>query len=236
MFFMDIRYIIIVGPAMLIALLAQVMVKTAFSKYSRVPVSSGMSGSQAAREMLDRSGLFDVQIERVSGFLSDHYDPAARILRLSPDVHDGRSLASVGVACHEAGHALQHAREYAPLALRNHIVPLASIGSHLSWGMIGIGFLLMWLGLVVGGKVVAMLGVWLFGAVVVFQLITLPVEFNASSRAKKQLKEMGIVRSPEEEAGVASVLNAAAATYIAATVTALAQLLYFLMLINGRDE
>jgi len=227
----DPLYLIIVGPAMLLALWAQFQVKHAFSKYSRVGVSSRVSGAQAAATMLREAGLHDVGIEEARGFLSDHYDPRKRVLRLSPEVYRGTSVASVGVACHEAGHAVQHAAHYAPLALRNAVVPVASIGSWLAWPMIFGGMILGLAGL-------AKLGVLLFAGLVVFQLITLPVEFDASRRAKDRLAGLGIVGSSGESKGVAAVLNAAAMTYVAATIAALAQLLYFALRLGlfGRDD
>ena len=183
--------------------------------------------------MLRAAGLADkVGIERHEGFLSDHYDPRARVLRLSPAVHDGRSLAALGVACHEAGHAVQHAAGYAPLVMRNAIVPVAGFGSWRAWPMIMIGLVLNWLNL-------ALAGVALFGLLVVFQIVNLPVEFNASSRAKQMLQQMGLISGPGEYRAVASVLSAAAMTYVAATIAALAQLLYFairLGLLGGRDD
>jgi hypothetical protein len=224
----DMRYLILVGPAIILAIFAQMWVKNAFAKYGKVRASSGMSGAQAAHAMLQAAGLDgDVAIEQVSGFLSDHYDPRKRVLRLSPEVYGGHSLASVGVACHEAGHAVQHARQYAPLALRNAIVPMASIGSNLSWILIIAGLILAPL------RFLAVAGVLLFGAVVVFQLVNLPVEFNASKRAKQMLPQLGIISSRAEAAGVSTMLNAAAMTYVAATVVALMQLLYFAMLVFG---
>ena len=172
-----------------------------------------------------------MKIEPVQGFLSDHYDPRAKRLRLSPGVYQSNSVAAMGIACHEAGHALQHANGYAPLALRNAIVPVAQIGSWLAWPMIFGGMLLQMQNL-------ALLGVIAFSAMVVFQLITLPVEFDASNRAKAQLKTLGILHSNEESKGVSAVLDAAAMTYVAATVTALVQLLYFALrlgLLGRRD-
>jgi hypothetical protein len=232
MYWFDPLYLIMIAPAALLAFYAQIKVKSAFSRYSRVPVQSGVSGAEAAAAMLRDAGLFDVGIEETRGWLSDHYDPRKRVLRLSPDVYRGRSVAAVGVACHEAGHAVQHADNYAPLALRNAIVPVASIGSWAAWPMIFLGLLLQMRGL-------ALIGVIAFAALVPFQVITLPVEFNASRRAKERLANLVIVRTPEEQRGVAAVLDAAALTYVAATVTALAQLLYFALrlgLIGGGDD
>jgi len=230
--FFDPLYLILIAPAMLLALYAQIKVKSAFSRWVQVPVRSGVTGAEAAAIMLRDAGLTDVGIEESHGLLSDHYDPKAKMLRLSRDVFHGRTVASVGVACHEAGHAVQHAMNYAPLAARTAIVPLASIGSWLSWPMIMLGMVLQWANLAIAGVVA-------FAAIVVFQLVTLPVEFNASRRAKERLLGLGLLRSEEERAGVSAVLDAAAMTYVAATVTALAQLLYFVIrlgLLGGRDD
>ena len=229
----DPLYLILIVPTILLALYAQIRVKSSFARYSRVAPSSGLTGAQAAYAMLRAAGLADkVGIERHEGYLSDHYDPRVRVLRLSPAVHDGRSLAALGVACHEAGHALQHASAYAPLVVRNTIVPVAGFGSWLAWPMIMIGMIFQWFNLAVAGVV-------LFGILVLFQIITLPVEFNASSRAKQMLPQLGLISGPAEYRAVSSVLNAAALTYVAATIAALAQLLYFairLGLLGGRDD
>ena len=218
----DPMYWIFIGPAMLIALWASIKVKSTFSKWSKVGVSSRMTGAEAAARVLQAEGLTDVKIEETTGFLSDHYDPRTKILRLSPQVYRVPSVAAVGVACHEAGHAIQHAQAYAPLKFRNAVVPMATIGSWLAWPMIMLGFMLHFKGLV-------LLGVIAFSVLVVFQLVTLPVEFNASKRAKSVLFNLGLVQVQQEADGVAAVLDAAAMTYVAATITALAQLLYFLM-------
>ncbi len=229
---LDPLYWLLVGPAMLLAFFAQMKVKSAYARYQRVPNTRGYTGAEAAAATLSAAGVDGVKIEETRGFLSDHYDPASQTLRLSPDVYSGRSIAAVGIAAHEAGHALQHAGGYAPLALRSFMVPAAGLGSWLAWPMIIGGMIFGWLGLI-------KLGIMLFGALVVFQIITLPVEFNASSRAKTMLAQTGIVVSRDEAAGVASVLNAAAMTYVAATIAAVAQLLYFLLrsgLLGGSDD
>jgi Zn-dependent membrane protease YugP len=227
MFFIDPTYLIMLAPCLLLSLWASWKVKHAFSKYSEVRTSTGMSGADAAYAMLQAAGLENsVGIERVDGFLSDHYDPRHKVLRLSPQVYDGRSLASVGVACHEVGHAMQDAQKYAPLVLRNMIVPTASIGSNLSYGLIFLGFILHFFPL-------AILGLVLFAVVVVFQLVNLIPEFNASTRAKQMLGQLGIIRGGSEAQGVAAVLDAAAMTYVAATITAVVTLLYYAMLIFG---
>ena len=190
-----------------------------------------MTGADVAKEILTRNGLSHVAVVETGGFLSDHYDPAKKVVRLSPDVYRSSSLASIGVAAHETGHAIQHAKAYGPLTLRNMMVPLASIGSNLSWVIIFAGFIFGALGLV---KV----GIVLFSTVVVFQLITLPVEFNASARAKSILTSYSIV-SKEEMVGVNKVLSAAAMTYVAAAISSVVTLLYFLIragLLGGGDD
>ncbi|MBN1881741.1 MAG: zinc metallopeptidase [Deltaproteobacteria bacterium] len=219
---LDPLYYILVGPALLLSIFASMKVKRTFKKFSKVATASGMTGAQAAQRMLATSGVHDVQIEAVSGFLSDHYDPSKKVLRLSPDVFSGKSVASVGVAAHEAGHALQDAGGYAPLKLRTAIVPVASIGSSLAWPLLIFGFILSSLALI---KV----GIIFFGAAVAFQIITLPVEFNASRRAVAALSSSGMLMEQEVD-GARTVLRAAAMTYVAAAATAILQLLYFLLL------
>lgn len=225
--FFDPRYFLFVGPAILLALWAQAKVKHNFSKYGKITTSSRVSGAEAARMMLMAAGLTNVSIERVRGFLSDHYDPRHKVLRLSPDVHDGRSLSAVGVACHEAGHAIQDARAYAPLVIRNAIVPMAGFGSNL-------GLILVIVGLIINATGLAYVGLALFSLVVLFQIINLPVEFDASSRAKQMLPQLGIISGRAEEKGVSDVLGAAAMTYVAATITAIMTLLYYAFLVMGR--
>jgi len=233
MFFsLDPMYWIFVGPAILLALWAQLRVKSAFATYSRVIASRGMTGAQAAARVLDAAGVNDVSIERVDGFLSDHYDPRSKTLRLSSDVYASPSVAAVGIAAHEAGHAIQHAHGYTPLALRSFMVPVAGFGSYLAIPLIIIGAAMGAMGLIKAGIV-------LFGVLVAFQLVTLPVEFNASSRAKIALAQTGVITSREEMDGVQSVLGAAAWTYVAAAISAIVTLLYYLFrlgLLGGRDE
>ncbi|MHC4874064.1 MAG: zinc metallopeptidase, partial [Planctomycetota bacterium] len=216
----DPLYWMLIGPTMLLALWAQMKVKSAFGKYSRIRNSSGMTGAQAAQEMLYREGVTDCTIEVTGGWLSDHYDPSSRTLRLSPEVYNNPSVSAVGIACHEAGHALQHAQSYGLLKLRSSLVPLASIGSWLAWPIIIAGMIFGMLGL-------AKIGIIVFSFTVIFQIVTLPVEFNASSRAKTALATTGIIQSHEEIEGVNKVLDAAAMTYVAATIAAVAQLLYY---------
>jgi len=224
----DPMYWLFLGPAMLLALWAQFRVKSAYAQMSRVPVSSGLTGAQAAARVLRDAGCENVGIEMVQGMLSDHYDPRAKVLRLSPQVYSGRSIASVGIACHEAGHAMQDAQGYAPLAMRNGIVPVASLGSGLSWILIIAGLFLAMTGLIWAG-------IGLFSAVVIFQIINLPVEFDASRRARVELVRSGVA-TQAEDASVGKVLNAAALTYVAATLTAVMQLLYFVSLVSGRRD
>lgn len=225
----DPAYFIYVGPAILLVLWAQWRVKSAYAAAGEIPASSRMTGASAARRILDNNSLDDIGIEESQGTLSDHYDPRARVLRLSPDVYHGSSLASVGIAAHEAGHALQEAAQYAPLKLRTGLVPLASTGGSLSVLFIIGGIMLTSMSRAGGGigQSILMLGIGLFAVTVVFQIVNLPVEFDASRRAKLVLVEYGIV-GPSEMAPVRRVLSAAALTYVAATITAVAQLLYFL--------
>jgi Zn-dependent membrane protease YugP len=192
-----------------------------------------MTGAQAARTILDSNGLQNVMVERVGGTLSDHYDPRSDTLRLSPDVYDGPSLASVGVAAHEAGHALQDAKHYAPLKLRTAMVPTVQIGSWLGPIIFMVGLFLT--GASGAGETIAWLGLIIFGATAIFALVTLPVEFDASRRAKQLLVSEGIV-APQEMNGVNSVLDAAALTYVAAALQAIMTLLYYATLLMGRRD
>lgn len=222
MWFFDPMYMLYVAlPGLLIGLYAQMKVKSAFARGSRIPARRGWTGAQIAQAILDVNGIRNVSIEPTRGHLSDHYDPRAKVLRLSPDVYSGRSLAAAGVAAHEVGHAIQDARGYAPLGLRNAVVPVANIGS--SFGM-----MLAMIGLAMGLTNMVGIGALLFAAVVVFQIINLPVEFNASRRARDTLVMNGLV-TEQEDREVARVLNAAAMTYVAATITSILTLLYFLM-------
>lgn len=218
-------FLLFATPALLLSLYASFLTKSRFKKYSRVAPSSGLTGAQAAYQMLRREGLNDVAIEKVQGFLSDHYDPRKRVLRLSPDVHDGRSLSAVGVACHEAGHALQHAKHFAPLALRSALVPAATLTSTLSSPILMVGLFLSFMS--PAGRGVILLGALLLSVSVLFTLITLPVEWDASARAKKLMVSNGIV-GPRQEADAGAVLNAAFLTYLAAAISAIMTLLYWL--------
>jgi len=216
-------YLLFVIPPFLLGLYAQARVKSAFKQMSQVP--SRMTGSDAARLMLDRGGLHSVGIERIDGMLSDHYDPRAKVLRLSSDVYNGSNMAAVGVACHEAGHAFQDATHYAPLVIRNMAVPAANFGS-------GAGMMMLFGGMFFQITALAWLGVALFSAVVFFQVINLPVEFNASARAREELVNHGII-SANEEHYVAKILNAAALTYVAATLQAVMTLAYYVFILLG---
>lgn len=218
-------YFLIVGPAILLALWAQMMVKSAYARAQRQPAP--LSGAAAARYVLDSAGLQNVDIEMTPGHLSDHYDPRHKVLRLSQEVYQSRSLAAVGIAAHEAGHAIQDARNYAPLVIRNAAVPAAGFGS-------GVGWMLAVVGLIFSYPPLLLAGIFLFSAVVFFQVVNLPVEFNASSRAKEQLATLGIV-GPNEMPYVRKVLSAAALTYVAATFQVVLQLLYLIMAYNSRD-
>ncbi len=224
----DPLFLLMALPGLLLAMYASFLTKSRFQTYSRVAPSSGLTGAQAAYQMLRREGLHDVAIERVGGFLSDHYDPRKRVLRLSPDVHDGRSLSAVGVACHEAGHALQHARHYAPLALRSSLVPAATVTSNLSNIILMLGMALMFLRGVAAGQSVLLVGALLLSVSVLFTLITLPVEWDASARAKKAMVSSNIVGSAQAD-DAAKVLNAAFLTYLASAISAIMTLLYWLM-------
>ncbi|WP_427338550.1 zinc metallopeptidase [Caloranaerobacter sp. DY30410] len=217
---------ILVLPAIIFAMYAQTKVQTTFSKYLRIGNISGYTGAQVARMILDRNGLYDVRIELIGGRLTDHYDPRSRVLRLSRDVYSGTSVASIGVAAHEVGHAIQHANGYFPLILRNSIAPVASFGARFVWILIFAGFILQAYALI-------QLAILLYLAVVAFQVITLPVEFNASRRALVQLQN-GII-TYEEVSPVKKVLRAAALTYVAATLVAIGQLLRLIILSNRRD-
>lgn len=229
--FIDPMYLMIMAPALLLSLWASWRVKANFKKYSKVRSGRNITGAQAATEILRSAGIHDVEVVRSSGMLSDHYNPTTKKLALSEAVHDSPSVAAVGIAAHEAGHALQHAQGYGPLWLRSALVPTASIGSNL-------GYIVMFLGLILSAPGLVGIGAILFSAVLLFQLVTLPVEFNASSRAKALVTSQGII-TDRERVGVDKVLNAAALTYVAAVVSTLMTLLYFLLragLLGGRND
>lgn len=226
-FYYDSTMIILI-PALIISLWAQTKISSTFNKYSKVNSLNGYSGAQVARMLLDNSGLYDIPIEMVGGNLSDHYDPKNRVLRLSQQVFHGTSVASIGVAAHEVGHAIQHKTSYSPLIIRNSIVPVVNIGSNFSW-------ILFFLGIVMNQQPLVTIGILLFSGVVIFQLITLPVEFDASSRALKILEERSILYR-DEVMGAKKVLNAAAMTYVAATLMAISQLIRLIAISNRRDD
>jgi Zn-dependent membrane protease YugP len=213
-------------PALLISIWAQTKVSATFNKYSRVTSSRGYTGAEVSRMLLDEAGLYNISIEMVAGKLSDHYDPKSKVLRLSREVYGSRSVASIGVAAHEVGHAIQHKESYKPLVFRNAIVPVVNIGSNFSW-------ILFVLGLMMGVQPLVTFGIILFSGVVIFQLITLPVEYNASTRALNILSTRNILYEDEVK-GAEKVLDAAAMTYVAATLTAIAQLLRLIAIRNRR--
>jgi len=225
-FMFNLELLLFVAPAIILGIVAQFMVKSAYAQTGRIAART--SGYAAARHMLDAAGLRNVEIEQIPGTLSDHYDPRQKVLRLSQDVYHGRSLAAVGIAAHEAGHALQDARGYVPLMIRNAAVPAASFGSSA-------GMILVLLGFALVSQFMLLLGIVLFSGVVFFQLVNLPVEFNASARAKAQLVELGIIDQAELPY-VRKVLNAAALTYVAATLQSLLTLLYYVLQFMNRRE
>jgi len=224
--FFDPMYFFMLAPAIILAMWAQHRVRSAYAQASQIPAP--LSGAAAARHVLNHAGLQDVDIEQIPGQLTDHYDPSHRVLRLSPEVFQGHTMASVGIAAHEAGHAIQHATSYAPLVIRNAAVPIASFGG-------GFSTILFMIGLVVQAKMLMWAGIALFAAVVFFQLVNLPVEFDASNRAKRQLVDLGVVR-PDGMLYVNRVLNAAAWTYVAGTLQAILTLLYLVMRAQGSSS
>ena len=227
-YYFDPTYILIIIAA-IISLIAQWRVNSAFSKYSRVASMSGMTGAQAARMILQSNGINDVSVQRISGKLTDHYNPSTKVLNISESVYGSTSVAAIGVAAHECGHAIQHARGYFPLSLRTALVPVANIGSQLSWVFIIVGAILSF------NQTLITIGIIMFSAAVLFQLVTLPVEFNASARALEQLESNGILYR-DEVSQTRKVLSAAALTYVAAAATAILQLLRLIILFGGRGR
>lgn len=225
MLFYDPRYMLFMLPAMLLMLLVQAYVSNAYRKWSRVPARSRLSGAQVAQRLINASGL-DVTIRGIGGTLTDHYDPRSKVLGLSRDVYEGASVAAIAVAAHELGHAMQDHEGYFPLRLRAALVPAVNIGSYLGWILIILGLLLRLTNL-------AWLGVLVFSGGAIFALATIPVELNASARARQMLIDSGVIIGEDEARGVSNVLNAAALTYVAALVTAVMQLLYFVTLVLG---
>lgn len=226
--FFDPTYILIIIAAVL-SLAASARVKSTYKKFSSVRSASGITGAEAAERILHRNGIYDVRIERVSGDLTDHYDPRNKVLRLSDTVYGSTSVAAVGVAAHECGHAIQHQNSYVPLKIRGAIAPAASIGAGISWPLIIVGIILG------GSSLLINIGIILFSAAVLFQLVTLPVEFNASSRALRVLSDTGILYGDEIK-GSRKVLQAAALTYVAGAAAAVLQLLRLLILFGGRSR
>lgn len=232
----DWTYFVLVLPTLLFALWAQARVNSTFNKYSRVRNMRGMTGAQAAQAVLSANGVYGVRIERISGNLTDHYDPKSNVIRLSDSVYDAPTPAAVGVAAHEAGHAVQYAQNYAPIKIRAAIVNVTNIGSRLSLPLIIIGLLLMSVsGLGEFFYYVALAGALCYGLCVIFQLVTLPTEFNASHRALKAIEGSSLL-TDEEQKGAKKVLAAAALTYVAALATALAQFVRLLTIVNRRRD
>ncbi|AET70138.1 putative Zn-dependent protease [Desulfosporosinus orientis DSM 765] len=228
MFFWDSTMVLLI-PAILLSLYAQFKISSSYKKYAKIRSRSGLTGAQAARTILNNHGLYDVKVEPIGGSLSDHYDPRTRVIRLSQDVYQGSSLSSIAVAAHETGHALQHAAGYAPMQLRSAFVPVANIGSSA-------GPLLIILGLFIPAfDWLLQLGIFAFTFAVLFQVITLPVEYNASGRALSLLQE-GQMLGSDEVRGARSVLNAAALTYVAAALAAVLQLARFMLIASGRSD
>ena len=227
MFFFDPTYLIFMIPAFILMGITSWYVKSSYSKWSRVRATSGLTGSQAAQRLISTGNLYGVQIQGVAGNLTDHYDPRNKTLNLSQGVINSPSVAAVAIAAHELGHAMQDAEDYIPLRFRAALVPMVNIGSYLGWIMIMAGLFLRMTNL-------AWLGILVFSGGALFALVTLPVEFNASARAKQLLVQTGVIQTDEEMRGVNAVLNSAALTYVAGLVTALMQLLYFVTLIGGR--
>jgi Zn-dependent membrane protease YugP len=226
MLFFDFNYWIFMLPAMALMLAAQIYVSSTYKKWSQVSNRSRMTGGEAAQRLIRAGRLYDVQIEGVSGRLSDHYDPRHKVLRLSQGVYQSKSVAAVAIAAHELGHAMQDQEGYLPLQIRSALIPAVNIGSTLGWIFIFLGIFLQWTGL-------AWLGVFVFAAGALFSLATIPVELNASRRAKQLLVQTGIIVGKNEQQGVNKVLNAAALTYVAALLTSIMQLFYFTSLVGG---
>ena len=222
-------YFILVVPAFIISMIAQVKVKSTYSKMAKVRNTSGYTGAQAAAAVLRHYGIMNVRIEETTGKLSDHYDPRSNVIRLSREVYYGSSIAAVGIACHEAGHAAQHAEGYMPIKVRNSLIPICNIGSYA-------GIPLAFLGYFLGFEPLIFIGLGLYSFIAIFQLATLPVEFNASRRAIRVIDDMGLLRDEEEMRGAKKMLGAAAMTYVAALAVTLANLLRFVILLLGRGN
>ncbi len=223
----DIYYLILVVPALILAMYADVKVKSTFAKYAKMPSRAGYTAKEIARFILDNNGLHHVQIERIGGSLTDHYDPRANTIRLSDSVHDSTSVASIGVAAHEVGHAIQHSQQYVPIKVRNSLLPAAQIASYIAVPLALLGLLF--------GNILLRIGIILFAVTVLFQVVTLPIEFNASTRALDTLKSQGFMEE-DDLAGTKKVLSAAAFTYVAATLVALMNLLRLILLSRNRRD
>ena len=222
----DIRYMIFMLPAIILMMVVQWYVNSAYSKWSKVAARSRATGAQAAQRLIERGGLYNIRIEGIAGQMTDHYDPRQKVLRLSQGVYQGQSVAALAIAAHELGHAMQDKDEYLPLRFRAALVPAVNIGSYLGWFLILIG-------LVLGFTELAWVGIAVFSTGALFALATLPVELNASARARKLLVETGLIQGEDEMSGVNHVLNAAAMTYVAALITAIMQLLYWITVVLG---
>jgi len=229
MFYFNPQYLLYMAPAIIVMMAAQWYVKSTYNKWGKIPTSSRLTGEQATHRLISIGGLQDVEIQQIQGQLTDNYDPRKKVLSLSPAVYQGNSVASLAIAAHELGHALQDKENYFPLRLRSTLVPAVNIGSTLGWILIVIGLLINAIGL-------AWLGVIAFSGGALFALATLPIELNASSRAKQLLIDSGIISSSEEARGVNNVLNAAALTYVASLLTAVMQLLYWISIVSGRGR
>ncbi|MDE6357957.1 MAG: zinc metallopeptidase [Eubacteriales bacterium] len=228
-FYFDPTMIILI-PAIILTAFAQMKVSAAYSKYSNIPNERGLTGAQVAKELLERQGIYNVSVEMVEGRLSDHYDPKANAVRLSRANYSSASVAALSVAAHEVGHAIQHSKGYAPLSFRTALFPAVNISSKISWPLIFIGLLFGF-----GNMLLLKIGIVLFAVVVLFQLVTLPVEFNASKRANAMLEGYGFLSS-NEISGSKNVLNAAALTYVGAAATSILQLVRLLVILNGRER
>lgn len=224
--------ILIIIPGVILASIAQMKISSAYGQYSRIACSKGLRGSDVARELLKIAGISDVSVEKIGGRLSDHYDPTKKAVRLSQDIYNGNSIASLSVAAHEVGHAIQHHYGYMPLTIRSSIAPIVGFSSRLSWILITIGLIFGFMG---SSVLLLKIGIFLFTAVVVFQIITLPVEFNASKRALDMLEEYSFLQRNEIN-GSKKVLGAAALTYVAAALTGILQLLRLLVILNNRRD
>jgi Zn-dependent membrane protease YugP len=232
--FFDPIFWLISAPALIFMIYAQIKVSSTYKKYSKVSNHKGITGAQAATQLLRNSGLGNVPVEIIEGKLTDHYDPTKKVLRLSPDVANTPSVAAIGIAAHEVGHAVQHQTKYGFMGIRSALVPAANIGSTFGWILIIGGVLLMGLSQALAefGTLIATVGILLFAAAVLFTLVTLPVEFNASTRARQMIKDTGLLVGQEYD-GASAVLSAAALTYVAAMLQAVSQLLYFVLIVFG---